>query len=125
MIKILGTSLAILGLIVSLGSSSANARPYRSYRSYSSHTTVINNHYGYHGGGFGSAFIGGMAGAAVGNALTHPYYGGYGYGGYGYPAPVVAAPPVVVQSPPQQVIVQQPPQVIIQQPQQTVVEPQR
>lgn len=125
MIKILGTSLAILGLVTFVGSDAANARPYRSYsRSYHS-TTVINNHYGYHGGsGFGSAFIGGMAGAAVGNALTAPHYGygGYGYG-YGYPAPV--APPVVVQTPPQQVIVEQPPQVIVQTPQQTVVEPQR
>lgn len=113
-------SAAILtfGLMTGM-SEKAEARRYGGYRSYSSHTTIVNNHYGYHGGsGFGSAFVGGMAGSMVGNALTAPHYGygGYGYGGYGYsPAPVVVqqAPPVVIEQQPQQVIVQQPQPTIV------------
>lgn len=95
-------------------------------RSYN-RTTIINNHYGYHGysgGGhpFISGMLGGMAGAAVGNMLTSPHYnyGGGSYSNYGYPQPpvIVAPPQQTIVVPPQEVIIQQPPQqVIIQQPQ--------
>lgn len=45
----------------------------RPYVAPPSNTTVINNGgSGGGGGGFGSSFLGGMAGAVVGNAITHP-----------------------------------------------------
>lgn len=74
-------------------------------------TTIIHNNGGNGGGsGAGGAFVGGMAGAVVGNALMQPH-SGYAQGGYPVaPAPMAAAPvagpdgqasyvqPVVVQS---------------------------
>lgn len=91
-------------------------------RTYVRHTTIVHNHYGYGGyhSGFGHAFMGAMAGAAIGNALTGPhmmFYPGYGYHPYGWHPVVVAPPQVIYQQPP--VIVQQPP-VVVQQPPQYV-----
>lgn len=66
--------------------------PSRSYSS-SSNTTAIHNHSGgSSGGGFGSSFLGGMAGSFVGNALSDHHSGG------GYYAP--PSPPTVIEQSP-------------------------
>jgi len=58
-------------------------------------TTIIhNNGGGGVGSGAGGAFVGGLAGAVVGNALTQSH-GGYAAGGYPVAAPVATAAPVM------------------------------
>lgn len=63
--------------------------PSRSYSSSSSSSTVIHNHSS--GGGFGSSFLGGMAGSVLGNALSNHSYGG-GYSSAPPPAPAYSEP---------------------------------
>ena len=66
--------------------------PSRSYSS-SSNTTVIHNHSGGSGGGFGSSFLGGMAGSVVGNALMDHHDSDGGRYIQPAPPPAIEGPP--------------------------------